>query len=575
MRNRHAPRFFYALLSLALLFAQSPAARGALSNLDGTARPQGVGQGVAPAQDNTRNRRAPVLFRDEFTAPAGAANAGRRPHPVNNVSAVWTAGAGAAWTVRSNRAEPPDGYADGAFQYADARASDFTYAATLTGFDGGDNATKAMPGMMLRFEDANNFLLLQFDTFQHTATLYDCTGGVFTPLASGVGPGSDFGLPVTVTADGPLVTVAVPGQVPFQATTRAHINATRVGLRAGKSTGTPAGRPRFDDVAVLPLLARDASNPQLVKGTAGTWESGDVAAPGMSYDPRKARFVRLYSGYDAKLKRWCTGVAYAPTPRGRWTKEPTNPRLCPASGEGYIAASASKPVYKNGLWYVVYQGAPNASAGNPATPWRVYAASSPDLLKWTRLNGGEPVLPLGAIHAFDQTGQHDPDLRLRDDGLFEVTFSGRSGSGVFTAGYATSLDMKTWTATRQYAVLGSFGAGDGILNVAVRGTDPLNYSLYFCHQSSSLRWAARSDTSDGGVTWTYYPGVLFKKSGWESAQVFDLDSLVVGNVEYVSYSGATSPGGTEGMNSGIGLATLTLPNADDVEEPGRRTRTIR
>jgi hypothetical protein len=523
-----------------------------LLNFTATAGAFGVRRSVAASGNGV----AHALFRDEFNAATGTANAGRMPSPVNNTNAVWRAGVG-AWTVQGNHLEPSASFADGDYQVIDARASDFTYTVNVTGYHGPPGSAKSVPGILFRFEDANNFWLAQMDTAAGTTTLFEKTAGVFNARATiNAAQVSGQPVPLTVTAVGPVINMQLPGQTPVQYTSAAHRSATLVGVRVGRDAGASVLRPRFDDVTVFPAFRRSGNS--IVTTAKDGWEATDVAASGVAFDARRSRYVMLYSGFDGA--RWCTGVAYASKPAGPWKKEATNPRLCPVAGEGYIAASASRPVYRNGLWYIVYQGAPGAkNATTPGVKWRVYAASSPDLLKWTRLNSGAPILPLGAPGSFDADGQHDPDLRLRSDGRFEVFFSGRNG-GVMTAGHSLSPNMTSWSATAQLAVQGQFGAGTDIGNVSVSGDDPTNYSLYFTHNvNGGARYVNRSDTSDGGATFNYYDGVLYKGSGWESSQVFDPDALTAADALYLFYAGATLPGGSENLNAGIGVATLPTP----------------
>lgn len=523
-----------------------------------SSRPCGVRFGVAPAQNNS----PPVLFRDEFTTTTGTANAARRPSLANNVNASWQAGS-AAFEIQSNHLEPPSGFTDGAYQTIDVHASDFTYYATLTAY-GTTTANKTMPGLIFRFEDANNFWLLQTDPVAGNTILYEKTSGVFNARATiPAAVASGTAAPVTVTAVGDKITAQLGGQTPVQYTSSAHQTATLIGVRAGRDVGTPLGQPRFDDLTVFPAFARSGSSALVSVGAGGSWESNDVAASGVAYDAQNARWVMLYSGFSGST--WKTGLATS-TNLLTWTKYGSNPVLSPVAGEGYIAASTSRPIYKNGLWYIVYQGAPGQTAGGPQQQWRLYAASSPDLLTWTRLNGGAPILPLGTGSAFDKDGQHDPDLRLRSDGYFELFFSGRNSSN-FTAGHSLSLNMTTWSATTQLTIQGAFGTGNDIGNITVLGDDPVKYSLFFTHlDGSSNRYINRSDTVDGGANFTYYDGVLYKGAAatWESAQVFDPDVLAIGNTLYLFYSAGTLSGGTENLNAGIGLATLPIPTVANV-----------
>src|SRR4051812_20526123 len=88
-----------------------------LLNFAASARTLGARQNAAATAGVVR-----ALFRDEFDAADGAANAGRKPSPVNNAGASWRAGAG-SWVVRGGHLEPSASFADGDYQVVDARAS--------------------------------------------------------------------------------------------------------------------------------------------------------------------------------------------------------------------------------------------------------------------------------------------------------------------------------------------------------------------------------------------------------------------------------------------------------------------
>jgi hypothetical protein len=287
----------------------------------------------------------------------------------------------------------------------------------------------------------------------------------------------------------------------------------------------------------------------LLFSVPNTWKSVDVAAPNVFRDAVNNRYVMDYSGYDGKV--WCTGLAYSQSPRGPWIDEPRNPVFCPANGEGYIAASGAI-VYDQrvGLYYYVYQGGLREINGNPL-PGRIYAASSPDLINWTRLNNGLPILSLGAT--IDSDGQHDPDLRLRSDGLFEVFFAGY-GNRLFRLGHAVSSDLIHWSPTVEIPI------GYGVGNVAVSGIDPTHYSIYFIRDlSGESRYVCQAVTDDG-VTFRDLGGVFYKgpMDQWDSAQVFDPAPLVIDQL-YLFYSGGTLRGNVENLNAGIGLASPSDP----------------
>lgn len=499
----------------------------------------------------------PFLIRDLFTS--GSSNAGRRP-TTNRVGSIYSPGAG-TFEVHSSDGylAPASGFADGAYQTIETNHSDVTLYAVLTGY-GSSDGTIAMPGLIFRFVDANNFWLVQVNTYVGNVTLYERTGGTFTSRATitaSFAAGVPF--PLSVTAVGNKIWVELGGQDPVYYTSTQHMTATKVGVRAGKGGGTPAGLPRYEQLTVMPAFVRSENNP-LVSPVASSWRSVDVAAPSVFRDTQTAKYVAQISGFDGV--KWRSGQFYADSPDGPFTAEQTNPTYAPTVDEGYIAASGGAVVDSDGVYWEVYQGAPDASAGHPDGNWLVYAAKSIDKgLTWTRLKGGDPILPLGASGSFDQDGQHDPKLRIRDDGVFEVLFSGRKGSE-YGAGRCIAIDLEACGPTSQLVIQGQFGPGIDIGNVTISGTDPLRYSMYFTKISTAgARHVCQSFTEDGGASWSYLGGVFYPDADVddEGVQVFDPDTLLMAGREYLYYGAADAPGGIEGFSSVVSVASRAIP----------------
>lgn len=491
-----------------------------------------------------------MLLRDEFTADG--ANAGRRPDPINFVGSRWLAGSG-AWTITDGVLTPPSPFADGDFQTVDAGTGDVTLTARVSSDAGTNSATSTSAGLVFRYEDSNNFWLLATDARAGTTVLYEKTAGVFTARATLAGAGASNGvISLTVTAVGPDITIFLVGLDPVVYTSTAHQAATRVGVRAGNGGGTPAGVPTFAEFTVMPAPARQAAA-VIERGASGQWDDEDVAAPSSPvWDAANNRYCIAYSGFNGTI--WQTGFAYS-TDLLTWTKEPTNPKLTPVTREGYIAASAGL-VYANGTWYLVYQGAEDATAGSPLGDWEVFAASSPNMTSggtWTRLNSGNPILPLGTGGAFDRS-HHDPDVRFRTDGQFEVLFAARDGGGLFTIGRAVGASLTALGATEQLPVVPGL---TGILNPTAAGTDPDSFSIYFCYGVAGVRQILRADTDDGGATFKFLNLALGNSSaGWDGVQVFDPALLLTDQGLYLFYAGSNASGDTEGMGADIGLAVI-------------------
>ena len=124
-----------------------------------------------------------------------------------------------------------------------------------------------------------------------------------------------------------------------------------------------------------------------------------------------------------------------------------------SSGEWDDSSLQPGPVTWDGSQYVMLY------SGYSGSRWRIGAATSPDMLTWTKF-AGNPVLELGA------NGQWDDYHLFADDVIFDGTewhllYTGFDGS-YYRLGHATSADLLTWTRDPANPVLdrGTAGAWD-------------------------------------------------------------------------------------------------------------------
>jgi hypothetical protein len=471
---------------------------------------------------------------------------------------VWTPGAG-NFTIAAGKLTAPIAFAQGDYQTIETNHSDVTLYSVLTGYDGGSGATKAMPGLIVRFVDANNYWLAQLDSFTGIVTLYEKTGGVFSARgATPPGAASGLALPLSLTAVGNKIIMELGGQAPVYYTSSQHMTATKVGVRVG-GDGTTEGLPTYEEFTVMTAFVRSVDNP-LIAPLAASWRSVDVAAAVRLYDPVRAKHVMTVSGFNGTI--WQSGQFYLDSPEGPAVEEPSNPTRTPDTGtEGYIAASDGVAI-KDGVYYKVLQVAPGVTAGHPGDgPWRLKFEKSMDQgLTWTPLYGGA-MLPLGASGAFDDAGQHDPYLRLLSNGWFEISFAGEHDDA-FSIGRCFTQDFVTFGPTAQLGILGRFGAGANIAGVCMAGDDPVRFAAYYCVTlPGALRHLCMSFTEDGGASWHYLGGVLYPDADvdGEGVQVFDQDVVIVNGKEYIYYAAADAAGAVEGFLSVLSVATRDIP----------------
>lgn len=488
------------------------------------------------------------IIRDNFTSPNNTSNINRTSYPINNLPTNWGSGVG-SWITKDNHLEPASTFADGDYQTRDIGVSNYTYTSYVVGF------FQSSPGLVFRFVDANNFWLFQCEYGNNQAVVYEKLAGTFfiratIPMAMTYGTTNV----ISITVSGNFIRAELAGTTPVFVESSNDVSSTIIGVRiGGAALSTPA---QFDNLSIVPSFPY-INNASIISTTPSTWKSREVAAPDVFYDFLHNRYVMDYSGFSDSLI-WSTGIAYCygNLKTCNWIDEPANPVKVPSVGDGYIAGSGKMWYdYRTKLYYYIYQTAPGQVSGGPLQNWRINLASSPDLITWTNLNSGNPIIPLGAPASFDVDGQHDPSLRLRDDGWYELIYAGRNGS-ILTAGHCFSRDLLHWTTSTQ-STLGINSVG----NLAFDGNNPKDYSLYFVRTFGGMRYIIRADTTDTGNSFTYIGGVFYKGAAltWQSAQVFDPDPFTIGNETYLFYGAGTILGDTENLNAGIGMSVINIP----------------
>jgi hypothetical protein len=518
-----------------------------------------------------------VGLRDEFTSANGTSNVGRAPSHTNNPQTSWQCVSG-NWVIQNGRAQPSStSYTDGTHCFSDTGTSDHTVSVSVTGYYAGSAATGSKPALLLRYVDDNNHWAVLMDVGSNVTALYEKTNGVYTQRGPAVSAAasSQQQTHLSAVASGDTITWNITGQKPVVVTgATAHQTATKAGVLAFKGSGTPGAVPTFDDFNASPSLMKYGSNPVITRAPA-TWKSNDVCGPSAPvWDALNNHYTFFICGFDGT--NWTEGVAYLTVNAdGTFaiTEEPTNPRVTPISGEGGFASGMSRAVYKDGAWYAVAYINSSGTPGNYVFPLRIIGLTSPNLNAggtWTRLNGGAPILPLGASGSIDEGGHHDPDLRLRTDGKFEIVMRARNGAGTKAViGHAICPTLLTCGTVTQANVMGRYGAAsaDDLGSPSFDGDDPLVYSINFeRHPGAAERYRLRADTEDGGVTFTHVGMVLGKGSAtWESVQVFDYGGAVrIGDRGVALYAGAPNPGGDANLGEDIGLVTFTWPKPAQV-----------
>lgn len=496
----------------------------------------------------------PVIVQNPVVDTFTDTNGVSLPSHTMNVGSGWTANIG-TWYIQSNHLEP-NSYADGDIATTDTGITDYTLTVTITPFDSG--GANPLPGVLFRFLNTSNYYLLQMDSRLDQVLLYRNVAGSFTLMQTvSTTINSLQAYAVSIAINGSTLAVLLDGaQIISRTDIVYNPDATKIGFRVGKS-GSPATRPQFDTLNVLRSAVQykwfsgtpSVSNPILTLGANGTWEDVDVANPDVFFDTPNNRWVMNYSGFDGT--KWQTGLAYS-TDLLNWTKEAANPVFALGVSEGNIAANGSI-AYKSGTYYLAYQAGKSGAT-------RICAASSPDLINWTRMNSTNPVLALGSAGQFDEKDTFDPFVRLMPDGVtFEMFYGGDNNASARGIGRATSTDFVTWTksgvlfSTPTWAnFAGNLGEPSVLFNTGSSYTIFTDTAI-----TDGARFISQWTTSDSGSTWQSKIKAVDKgASGWNSAQVFDSFPVLYNGILYMFFAGGTVTGGNANLNAQIGVSTM-------------------
>lgn len=286
------------------------------------------------------------------------------------------------------------------------------------------------------------------------------------------------------------------------------------------------------------------SEPVLVRGPAGDWDSSDVLNP--SVIPWKGGYLNLYSGFDGKT--WHTGVAES-ADGVTWVKK--GRVLSPQGWEGtYIAANGSLIEYEGALFYW-YQ------AGDPP---RIALARSRDGTHWQ--GQGDAVVPVGPRGSFDERAAADPYVIRRGE-YFYLFYLGQDRARRQRLGIARSLDGVVWEKLRSNPVLelGGIGSFDenGLGEPAVWTSGGAYWMLYTGRDRSERRRLGLARSIDG-VNWqrdsSFAP--VEGDQSWNSAVLCDPSVEVHGNEVRVWFGGGDLPRPDQGIHGQIGLGLLRL-----------------
>ena len=263
-----------------------------------------------------------------------------------------------------------------------------------------------------------------------------------------------------------------------------------------------AAQPTVTTLGGATFTRRPGSGPGgavLDVGPAGGWMSQAVGAPSVIRE--RSRYSMWFTGVQTTgpgespyLFRSAIGLA---TSRDgmRWdVQNGAQPVLPPGAPGTFDALATGQPsvLRERGRYLMWYGGADGSQAADSVRIERIGLAESRDGLRWTRLNGGRPVLDIGAAGSVDSTQATGPYV-LRVGGEYLMWYGAFNGKHSIAA--ARSADGLTWTKIPVSGLGEQEALGPAVY--ARRGEFLMLYSIPL-----DGRWTMVAATSRDGRQWT-------------------------------------------------------------------------
>jgi sucrose-6-phosphate hydrolase SacC (GH32 family) len=258
----------------------------------------------------------------------------------------------------------------------------------------------------------------------------------------------------------------------------------------------------------------------------------------------QGEYLNLYSEYDGHT--WHTALARS-ADGVHWDKR--GRVLSPSGWEGTaMAENGSAMVAGDQIlyWY---------EAGDP---FRIALARSKDGVSWSKL--GAPVLDVGPLGSFDESGVADPYV-TQIAGEFYLFYLGQDRARRQRLGVARSSDGVHWEKLRSNPILelGAAGAFDenGLGEPAVWSSGGSYWMLYTGRDRGERRRIGLARSNDG-VHWNREMGFkpIAGDQPWNREVMCDPSVLVEGNEVRVWFGGGDVPRPDQGLHGQIGLGFL-------------------
>jgi hypothetical protein len=291
------------------------------------------------------------------------------------------------------------------------------------------------------------------------------------------------------------------------------------------------------DTLGQPLWTKDARNPIMSGGGAGSWDK-NLDFPFVLLNPDSGRYEMWYTGFQIPEPS-LSQIGFAWSVDGiSWTKHPGNPVLSldPGQWDGEIVDRAMV-LREDGAYKMWYRGRPDRAIGY---------ATSPDGIQWTK-HPGNPVFTGGPSSWETYTAWCTVTRGSADYTMWYTGYNFARDRG--SIGRATSPDGIQWQRDTVHNALLSPGPtgswDDGVVcNPSVFAVGNTMFMLYEGRPASgNPPWqVGLARSTDGGMTWAKEPAnpVLRRGTGgsWDADYVGLGSVLLIGDTCHVWYPGS-------------------------------------
>jgi len=404
------------------------------------------------------------------------------------------------------------------------------------------------PSLVLRYTDDANFYMVEINA--NVLMLYRRQTTTFTSVATYAGTYTDgVTYPIKVVLNGQTIDIYTDGILRIHYTTAAlNLTATKFGI-TGLRGGTPVHEATWDNFIVTPLTSlpvinqRDftklvyyGGNPTIPYG-AGAYNANASDTVYATLAQKIGSTYYMVTQGDATGFQFHYFALYTSTDLVNWTPYAGNPVLTAGAGGGLDAGYLAHPsIIKIGAtWYMYYSAAPSAGQ------YRIWLATSPDLVTWTRYQVDSIYTGPTALG-----GAYSPCV-IKIGATYFMYYWNNGASYLNCMEYATSADGLTWTY--QGTALGR-NPEDWDYGYVRIGFDPwviqnkngvyeMVYSIYVT--DTPITQIFGYATSPDGVYWEKRPGLILSPSGiagrFDESYVGDLVLLEVAGRLYLYYAG--------------------------------------